>query len=65
MSDFLKSPFGQKLIGTLAGAGLLWLAHKFPDLSAELGVLAGGLGIGVHALHAEPPKFGKIDEGAQ
>jgi len=37
------NPFWYKLIGTLAAAGLFVLAHKFPDIAAELGSLAGGV----------------------
>lgn len=37
-------PFWQKVILTVLGAGVFFLAHKFPDIAAELGTLAGGLG---------------------
>lgn len=64
MKEFFTSPFGQKLMATIGAVGIYLLAHKFPDLSAELGMLAGGLGLGTFALHATPPAKKDPSEGA-
>ncbi len=59
MKDFLTNPFVQKVIATLLGAGLYLLGTKFPGAAVELGVLAGGLGVGTFAYHMTPPTFPK------
>lgn len=41
MSDFLKQPWVQRLLGLSAAAGLYLLAHKFPDSAKDLVALAG------------------------
>lgn len=43
----MKDPFWQKIAATLVAVGIYLIAHRFPDIAAELGALAGGLAGGM------------------
>jgi hypothetical protein len=53
--EILSNPFVQKVVATVLGAGLYILAHRYPDVAAELGALAGALGVGTITYHMTPP----------